>query len=117
MESVVDTLRTVDITGKHSKCKLTINYSDIIDNHLICDCELKWYSEWLNELKDDMDDAMLKKRVVCTMTSEHREYNLQDLPLEKMNCVGKSQGQTRSNSVCHRLNAWNVLVPILFFVA
>jgi hypothetical protein len=32
------------------------------------------------------------------MTSEHREYKLQELPLERMNCVGKNLEQTSSSS-------------------
>lgn len=28
------------------------------------------------------------------MASEHREYSVQELPLDKMNCVGKNLGQT-----------------------
>jgi hypothetical protein len=37
---------------------------------------------------------MLKKRIVCTMVSERREYKIQDLPVEHMNCVGKELEQT-----------------------
>lgn len=62
----------------------------IADNPLLCDCELQWYRNWLRTLKDKDDEMMQKKRTVCTMQQEHREYNLQSLPLEKMNCVIKS---------------------------
>ena len=37
---------------------------------------------------------MLKKRTLCTMVSEHREYKVQELPVERMNCVGKNLEQT-----------------------
>ncbi|KAK6625529.1 hypothetical protein RUM43_005828 [Polyplax serrata] len=78
MEPIVDTLRVVDI----------------MDNPLICDCELTWYKEWLKNLRGKDDETMHKKRIVCTMVSEHREYNIQNLPVDKMNCVGKNLGQT-----------------------
>ncbi|CAH2009581.1 unnamed protein product [Acanthoscelides obtectus] len=74
MEPVLDTLRVVDIT----------------DNPLLCDCELQWYKNWLRNLKDKDDEMMQKKRTVCTMSNEHREYSLTSLPLERMQCVIKS---------------------------
>jgi hypothetical protein len=48
-------------------------------------------------LRDKDDDVMTKKRTLCTMTSEHREYKLQELPLERMNCVGKNLERTSSS--------------------
>ena len=40
---------------------------------------------------------MIKKRTLCTMVSEHREYKVQELPVERMNCVGKNLEQTSAN--------------------
>ncbi|KRT79589.1 hypothetical protein AMK59_7218 [Oryctes borbonicus] len=79
MEPVVDTLKVIDI----------------MDNPLVCDCDLQWYGNWINSLKDD--DIMHKKRTVCMMSHEHREYNLQNLPLEKMNCVIKVYGNSMTS--------------------
>lgn len=62
----------------------------ISDNPLLCDCELQWYKNWLRNLKDKDDEMMQKKRTVCTMQHEHREYSLQSLPLDKMKCKIKS---------------------------
>ncbi|CAH1122338.1 unnamed protein product [Ceutorhynchus assimilis] len=74
MEPILDTLRVVDL----------------MDNPLLCDCELQWYKNWLRNLKDKDDEMMQKKRTVCTMQHEHREYSLQSLPLDKMKCKIKS---------------------------
>jgi hypothetical protein len=41
---------------------------------------------------------MQKKRTLCTMVSEHREYKVQELPVERMNCVGKNLEQTSPNA-------------------
>lgn len=41
---------------------------------------------------------MLKKKAMCTMAREHREYNLKDLPLERMSCVGKNLEHMASSS-------------------
>lgn len=80
MEPILDTLRVVDI----------------MDNPLMCDCELQWYKIWLKNLKDKDDEMMQKKRTVCMMRQEHREYSLQSLPLDKMNCVIKSPDNVHS---------------------
>lgn len=68
------------------------------DNPLVCDCELQWYKNWLSTLKDKDDEMMQKKRTVCTIQHEHREYSLQSLPLEKMKCVIKSYGNVQLSS-------------------
>lgn len=82
IENVVDTLRHIDIT----------------DNPLICDCELRWYSAWLGNLRDKDDEMMSKKRTVCMMATEHREYSVQNIPLERMGCVGKNAGRISSSA-------------------
>jgi hypothetical protein len=48
-------------------------------------------------LRDKDDDVMIKKRTLCMMTGEHREYKVQELPLERMNCVGKNMERTSSS--------------------
>ncbi|KAF2886388.1 hypothetical protein ILUMI_19785, partial [Ignelater luminosus] len=67
-------------------------------NPLVCDCELQWYKNWLKNLREKDDEMMQKKRTVCIMPQEHREYNLQNLPLEKMNCVVKAYEMPSSSS-------------------
>uniref|UniRef100_A0A182PAY8 LRRCT domain-containing protein n=1 Tax=Anopheles epiroticus TaxID=199890 RepID=A0A182PAY8_9DIPT len=73
MEPIMDSLRVVDI----------------MDNPLICSCELVWFPNLLRELKNRDDEMTQKKRPMCTMQNEHREYYVQNMPLERMNCVGK----------------------------
>ena len=69
----------------------------ILDNPLECDCELRWYASWLKSLRDKDDEMMQKKRTVCAMPKEHREYPVQSMPLERMNCVGKNMERTSSS--------------------
>lgn len=73
MEPIMDTLRVVDI----------------MDNPLICNCQLRWYEAWLSGLRDRDDEMMQKKRTLCTMPNEHREFSVASLPLEKMSCTRK----------------------------
>lgn len=56
------------------------------DNPLICTCELIWFPNLLQELKNRDDEMTQKKRPMCTMQYEHREYFVQSMPLERMNC-------------------------------
>lgn len=82
MEPIMDTLRVVDIT----------------DNPLICSCELMWFPNLLQDLKNRDDEMTQKKRPVCTMINEHREYFVQNMPIERMNCIGKNMGRSASNN-------------------
>lgn len=41
---------------------------------------------------------MAKKRTVCTMMPENREYAARNIPLEKMGCVGKNAGRVSSSA-------------------
>lgn len=62
----------------------------ISDNPLICSCELIWFPNLLQDLKNRDDEMTQKKRPVCTMATEHREYFVQSMPIERMNCIGKN---------------------------
>lgn len=68
----------------------TLRIIDIVDNPLICSCELIWFPNLLQDLKNRDDEMTQKKRPVCTMANEHREYFVQSMPLERMNCIGKN---------------------------
>lgn len=71
---------------------------DILDNPLICSCELIWFPELLQSLKDRDDEMTQKKRPMCLMEKEHREYFVQSMPLGRMNCVGKRLVNSQLNS-------------------
>lgn len=61
---------------------------------MICSCELIWFPNLLKELKDRDDEMTQKKKPMCTMVSEHREYFVQTMPIERMNCMGKNLGRS-----------------------
>lgn len=58
----------------------------LLDNPLLCTCELMWFPHLLQELKNRDDEMTQKKRPVCTMQNEHREYFVENMPIERMNC-------------------------------
>lgn len=86
------------------------------DNPLICDCELRWYSVWLGNLRDKDDEMMSKKRTVCMMASEHREYSVQNIPLERMGCVGKNAGRISSAALGCKVYV-DATFPLVVFAA
>lgn len=53
-----------------------------------------WFPNLLKELKNRDDEMTQKKRPMCTMLNEHREYFVQSMPLERMNCIGKNLGRS-----------------------
>lgn len=67
----------------------TLNHPLDTDNPLLCSCELIWYPNLLQDLKERDEETNQKKRPMCTMPNEHREYFVQNMPLERMNCIGK----------------------------
>lgn len=95
---------------------MEIHFCISVDNPLVCDCELQWYKNWLRNLKDKDDEMMQKKRTVCTMPHEHREYNLQNLPLDKMKCKIKSF-EAYSSADTHIVVSQSALATSLLVVA
>ena len=57
-----------------------------------------WFPNLLKELKNRDDEMTQKKRPMCTMLNEHREYFVQSMPLERMNCIGKNLGRSAMSS-------------------
>lgn len=68
------------------------------DNPLTCSCDLIWFPELLQSLKDRDDEMTQKKRPMCYMQNEHREYFVQSMPLGRMSCVGKRLVNSQLNS-------------------
>ncbi|XP_031781041.1 leucine-rich repeats and immunoglobulin-like domains protein 2 isoform X4 [Nasonia vitripennis] len=118
-ENIVDTLKLLDITVSETRSRTnstsssssnTSSYSSSSsdstssrtntadeDNPLLCDCELHWFTIWLSNLREKDEEIMSKKRTVCTMLQEHREYLVQKMPLQKLGCI-KSKNPERALS-------------------
>lgn len=83
------------------------------DNPLICSCELIWFPNLLKELKNRDEEMTQKKRPMCTMLSEHREYFVQNMPLERMNCIGKNLGRSAMSSD-GSMKRWSMTIVAVF---
>lgn len=145
MEPIIDTLRVVDIVGKLLSLQLnkvfTVSWKKknrrklynwmmstansiklmwfflwLLDNPLICSCDLIWFPELLQSLKDRDDEMTQKKRPMCLMQNEHREYFVQSMPLERMNCVGKRLVNSQLNSAANTTRVM-ILLSLLSMIS
>lgn len=72
---------------------------------------------WLGNLREKDDEALMaKKRTVCMMPTEHREYSVQNIPLERMGCVGKNAGRISSSADASKV-CTDVTLPLIVLAA
>ncbi|KAL7735473.1 hypothetical protein ACLKA6_019580 [Drosophila palustris] len=99
MEPVIDTLRIIDIT----------------DNPLNCSCELIWFPKLLEDLKNKDDEMSQKKKPLCHMSLDNREYFVQAMPTEKMHCAGLNVSPSPTSGGLMRILQVNILAQIAMF--
>ena len=69
-----------------------------------------WFPNLLKALKQRDDEMTQKKRPVCQMPVEDREYQVQEMPVQRMACVGNETGRSAAiGNICGK-NLQNVLV-------
>ncbi|KAH8374441.1 hypothetical protein KR200_008885 [Drosophila serrata] len=95
MEPVIDTLRIIDIT-----------------NPLNCSCELTWFPKLLEDLKNKDDEMSQKKKPLCHMGLDNREYFVQAMPTEKMHCAGLNVSPSPTSGGLMRILQVNILAQI-----
>lgn len=71
-----------------------------------------WFPNLLQDLKNRDDEMTQKKRPMCTMQNEHREYFVQNMPIDRMSCV-KTLGQSLQNG--NSANKKNIGFSMAFF--
>ncbi|KAI9576030.1 hypothetical protein GQX74_013730 [Glossina fuscipes] len=90
------------------------NLNSLENNPLVCSCELTWFPKLLQELKNRDDEMAQKKKPVCHMSIENREYYVQAMPLEKMHCVGLQTDGAGLNLLDNGvLLMWTLLLVVL----
>ncbi|XP_017839040.1 slit homolog 2 protein isoform X1 [Drosophila busckii] len=99
MEPVIDTLRIIDIT----------------DNPLNCSCELTWFPKLLEDLKNKDDEMSQKKKPLCHMSLDNREYFVQAMPIEKMHCAGLNVSPSTTSGGLMRILQVNILAQLAMF--
>lgn len=82
MEPVLDSLMHIDL---HS-------------NPLICDCELRWYRQWIDEEWNEIDAKWLKE-THCEDVSDKKQYNIAEVPLKDMFCDDGVKDKPPANKI------------------
>eukprot|EP00095_Tigriopus_kingsejongensis_P007576 maker-scaffold506_size152672-snap-gene-0.24 protein:Tk07576 transcript:maker-scaffold506_size152672-snap-gene-0.24-mRNA-1 annotation:"leucine-rich repeats and immunoglobulin-like domains protein 2-like" len=72
MEPVLDTLMHIDI---HS-------------NPLFCDCDLRWYRQWIEEEWNEIEEEWLQE-TYCEDPADQKQHNIAEVPLKDMFCLGE----------------------------
>ena len=58
-----------------------------IGNPLICDCELRWYHQWIEEEWNPVEEGWLKE-TFCKDPADNQRHNIAEVPLKDMFCTG-----------------------------
>ncbi|EDW74090.1 uncharacterized protein Dwil_GK21558, isoform A [Drosophila willistoni] len=96
MEPVIDTLRIIDIN----------------DNPLNCSCDLTWFPKLLEDLKNKDDEMSQKKKPLCHMSLDNREYFVQAMPIDRMHCAGLNVSPSPTSGGLMRILQVNILAQI-----
>ena len=52
----------------------------------MCDCELRWYRQWIEEEWNEVDQQYLKE-TTCKDPADGKEHNIAEVPLKDMFCT------------------------------
>ena len=73
------------------KCKVVIGTIFfailLLGNPLLCDCELRWYHQWIDEEWNPVEEEWLKE-TYCKDPADNMRHNIAEVPLKDMFCTG-----------------------------
>ena len=52
----------------------------------MCDCDLRWYRQWIDEEWNEIEDEWLKE-TSCVDPADRQEHNIAEVPLKDMFCT------------------------------
>ena len=80
---------------------LRINVSVIfVGNPLVCDCELRWYKQWIEDEWNPVEEQWLKE-TSCKSPRDGKRHNIEEVDLKDMFCdssVKDKAGRVRSQA-------------------
>lgn len=74
----------------------TLVHIDIHSNPLVCDCELRWYRQWIEEEWNAVEEEWLKA-TFCEDPADNMRHNIAEVPLKDMFCNGEVRDKPSSN--------------------
>ena len=75
----------------------------ILGNPLLCDCELRWYHQWIEEEWNPVEQEWLKD-TFCEDPADKKQHNIAEVPLKDMFCttdVKDKPSASRVSKKCH----------------
>lgn len=58
----------------------------VVGNPLLCDCELRWYHQWIEEEWNPVEQEWLKD-TYCEDPADKKQHNIAEVPLKDMFCT------------------------------
>ena len=62
-----------------------ITLSDFLGNPLVCDCELRWYKQWIEDEWNPVEEQWLQD-TYCTSPKDGRKHKIHEVELKDMFC-------------------------------
>ena len=56
-------------------------------NPLVCDCELRWYKQWIESEWNEIEETWLKD-TYCESPEDGKTHNIEKVDLKEFYCVG-----------------------------
>ena len=66
----------------------------ILGNPLVCDCELRWYKEWIEDKWNPIEEKWLKD-TYCTSPSDGKVHKIHEVVLRDMYCGSSVKDNAR----------------------
>ncbi|TRY67538.1 hypothetical protein TCAL_10473 [Tigriopus californicus] len=63
----------------------TLIHIDIHSNPLVCDCDLRWYRQWIDEEWNEIEEDWLQD-TLCEDPADKQQHNIAQVPLKDMLC-------------------------------
>ena len=73
---------------------------------MVCDCELRWYHQWINQEWNPVEEEWLKE-TFCIDPVDDRQHNIAKVPLKDMFCDSDVQDKPSTRVVRKKFNISN----------
>ena len=75
----------------------------ILGNPLLCDCELRWYHQWIEEEWNPVEQEWLKD-TFCEDPADEKQHNIAEVPLKDMFCTTDVKDKPSASRVSKKVS-------------